>query len=420
MKKIIIKVHKFGPLKNVQFQLAPFMIFTGKSKLGKSYANYLTYYFFNSLLDFEEMTGFYKEFAKDQDSGEFIITEEMLSSYLNEHVENFMRSFLGDPDLECHLEYQFLDFGNPISVSYQKIKVTEEDREKGAKDLVRLTINGDSFSQRVFLSVDTTVALSLKFYIFRILSGYSYMRALLFPPANGALVNADYSIINSVVQDNKRGMYNRFLLDNNYCTTCDETESKSDYFSSIQEIVGGDIITKNNKEYLVLSDGKHINMSAAASSIKEISPLLYLLNNNPEARASVCLEEPEAHLHPSMQIAVADLIAQCINRNYIFTITTHSDYFLDRINQLIKLGNIRAKDKEKFNAYSVKNCISPLVFIDSSMVKAYYFHQENTSSQVIIDDLSINEGGIPMLTFFETVTKMREQDEEINALLFNC
>ena len=44
MEDIRIHIHDFGPLYEVEFQLAPMMIFTGMSSLGKSYANYLAYY----------------------------------------------------------------------------------------------------------------------------------------------------------------------------------------------------------------------------------------------------------------------------------------------------------------------------------------------------------------------------------------
>ena len=49
MKDIKIHIHDFGPLHEVEFQLAPMMIFTGMSNLGKSYANYVAYYTISSI-----------------------------------------------------------------------------------------------------------------------------------------------------------------------------------------------------------------------------------------------------------------------------------------------------------------------------------------------------------------------------------
>ena len=63
---------------------------------------------------------------------------------------------------------------------------------------------------------------------------------------------------------------------------------------------------------------------------------------------SFCFEEPEAHLHPKMQVALADLVAACLNHDIFFQFTTHSDYFLQRLNQLIKLGIVKKKNEGKF------------------------------------------------------------------------
>ena len=162
-----------------------------------------------------------------------------------------------------------------------------------------------------------------------------------------------------------------------------------------------------------------MNMSAAASSIKEISPLLFLLKNRPGKNAAICLEEPEAHLHPSMQIQVADLIAECINNGFLFHITTHSDYFMDRLNQLIKLGNIRKKNETTFKEYCVANGLSEKTFLDGDNVKAYFFHRDDETGKVVIEELPVEEGGIPMKTFYETVEKMRKQDEQIDEMLYS-
>ena len=78
-------------------------------------------------------------------------------------------------------------------------------------------------------------------------------------------------------------------------------------------------------------------LTAAASSIKEMAPFTLLLNKFPVQGLSVLFEEPEAHLHPERQIQVADLIACALNQGCHLQITTHSDYFIKRINNLMKL-----------------------------------------------------------------------------------
>ena len=416
MKKIIIDIHKFGPLQEVSFQVAPFMVFTGMSKLGKSYANYLVYYLFTNLSDLRECTKLYESLIGKESSGSFTLSSDFLSTYLHNNVTAFMRALLGDPTIECNVDFLFPEFGEPLHVEYQEVAATEEEIEKRLGYTVNISINGKEESRNIILNTAFTVGgYSLKVLSRRLLEDF-YYHALIFPPANGALINVDYSLTNSI---NRDGMYGRFLLDNDYCTSIIFTDEQSTYLNQIKKITDGDVVKEEGKEFLVLDEGKHVNMSAAASSIKEISPLLFLLKNHPIINVAICLEEPEAHLHPSMQIQVADLIAECINNDFLFHITTHSDYFMDRLNQLIKLGNIRKKNETTFKEYCTANGLSEKTFLDGDNVKAYFFHRDDETGKVVIEELPVEEGGIPMKTFYETVEKMRKQDEQIDEMLYS-
>ena len=416
MKKIIIDIHKFGPLQEVSFQVAPFMVFTGMSKLGKSYANYLVYYLFTNLSDLRECTKLYESLIGKESSGSFTLSGDILSTYLHNNVTAFMRALLGDPTIECDVDFRFPEFGEPLHVTYQEITATREEKEKRLGNTLNISINDRENRENIIFNTVFTVGRYCQTKLSHRLLKSNYPAALIFPPANGALINTNYSLTSAI---NRDGMYDRFLLDNDYCTSIWSTGEPSPYLNQIKKITDGDVVKEEGKEFLVLDGGEHVNMSAAASSIKEISPLLFLLKNHPGTNAAICLEEPEAHLHPSMQIQVADLIAECINNGFLFHITTHSDYFMDRLNQLIKLGNIRKKDEATFKEYCTANGLSEKTFLDGDNVKAYFFHRDDETGKVVIEKLPVEEGGIPMKTFYETVEKMRKQDEQIDEMLYS-
>ena len=416
MKKIIIDIHKFGPLQEVSFQVAPFMVFTGMSKLGKSYANYLVYYLFTSLLNYKDAEKLGEHLVGKNSSGSFTLSGDFLSTYLHDNVTAFMRALLGDPTIECDVDFLFPEFGESLHVTYQEIAATEEEIEKRLGNMLNISINGKETRGKIIINTAFTVGEYCQVVLSHRLLENFYPTALIFPPANGALINANYSLTSSI---NRDGMYGRFLLDNDYCTSTKVTDEQSTYLDQIKKITDGDVVKEEDKEFLVLNEGKHVNMSAAASSIKEISPLLFLLKNYPDTKVAICLEEPEAHLHPSMQIQVADLIAECINNGFLFHITTHSDYFMDRLNQLIKLGNIRKKNEATFKEYCTANGLSEKTFLDGDNVKAYFFHRDDETGKVVIEELPVEEGGIPMKTFYETVEKMRKQDEQIDEMLYS-
>ena len=58
-------------------------------------------------------------------------------------------------------------------------------------------------------------------------------------------------------------------------------------------------------------------------------------------------------------------------------------------------------------------------FLDGDNVKAYFFHRDDETGKVVIEELPVEEGGIPMKTFYETVEKMRKQDEQIDEMLYS-
>ncbi|MBF1408340.1 MAG: hypothetical protein HXN37_07890, partial [Prevotella histicola] len=157
MKKIIIDIHKFGPLQEVSFQVAPFMVFTGMSKLGKSYANHLVYYLFANLLNYKEAARLGEHLVGKNSSGSFTLSGDLLSTYLHDNVTAFMRALLGDPTIECDVEFLFPEFGEPLHVTYQEVAATEEDIEKRLGYTVSISINGKEESRNIIINTTYTV-----------------------------------------------------------------------------------------------------------------------------------------------------------------------------------------------------------------------------------------------------------------------
>jgi predicted ATPase len=65
----------------------------------------------------------------------------------------------------------------------------------------------------------------------------------------------------------------------------------------------------------------------------------------------VYIEQPEIHLHPRAQAALADIIVAAVNRGVRVTLETHSDLFLRRIQSLVA-EDILAHDKVKLHWFS--------------------------------------------------------------------
>lgn len=102
----------------------------------------------------------------------------------------------------------------------------------------------------------------------------------------------------------------------------------------------------------------------------------------------------------------------------MFQITTHSDYMMQRFNQLLKLGQLKEIGNSLFEDYARKNSLNKDTYLDKNIIKGYYFsHGEN--GVVVITQLKITDDGLPMSTFFDIVTELSRRDDDIDALLDN-
>ena len=179
------------------------------------------------------------------------------------------------------------------------------------------------------------------------------------------------------------------------------------------------MISVDGKQYLQVSEDERIALSAGASSVKDLSPWLFYLKNHWMVPFSFCLEEPEAHQHPSITIQIADVMAMSMHQreSNMFHLTTHSDYLLQRINQLIKLGSIRRKNKSLFKSICAERDLNLNSYLDANDIRAYYF-SKNEKGRTVVESLEVTDEGIPMKSFYEVVSDLDDREEYINAAVY--
>ena len=421
MGTIKIHIHKFGPIRDKIVEFAPFLIFTGNSNLGKSYVNYIFHYLIYSIV--ENMRSFLSE------KGELERIEISLKDvigWLDGNVQQYMRGFLGDSTLECDVHFDITMEPDPHSSKYVIESIQDKiisNKEEAISDILVIKINGQPMF-RSFVQKNTSIkalrnivaSLSLSRYIQEQLFGKYFDDVVILPPSRGVLAGESFSVMDKV--SSSMGMYARFIEVTEKMTKVrPEKKSDSDELAGqIAKLIKGNLIVEKNEKYFVTKDGKKLSLRAAASSIKELSPLLLAVQNRVSDKLSFCMEEPEAHLHPQMQIEIMDFIAYCRNRGMFFQITTHSDYFLQRFNQLIKLGNIRKKSQDKYSELVNKIGVPSDLYMTTEDVKAYFF-EKTGSGDVDIQELQVTDSGIEMVTFFDVVRDIQNVEEEINYYL---
>lgn len=398
---IRIIIDKLGPITDSELVFKPFMVFTGESGLGKSYTALLWYNLITSLTPMR-----LQEFITKKMNGS--VKEELTFKFkdfrmwLNQNTAAFLGYLLGNNNFDCQVNYVFeIDDDKPVEMK----RLHDED----ASGFTRYSINGDI---DVFpLDLEDNVLMmsfSLHGYLSELCFGKNYLRPLILPPARAAFMGANTT--------SPIGMYRDFLAQLDDLKTPSRNISPDNQFfvNYIAKLADGEIVLENGSVFLQFESGEKIPVSAAASSVKELMPFLLMLQNGKIRQYnSLLFEEPEAHVHPKKQFLLMDMLARCCNKGMLIQMTTHSDYLLGRMNQLLVLGKIREKSMEAFEIFCKEHQFNKNLYLHTEQIGGYYFKRENDRVVIEEQDLSL---GLPFNSFENTVKSQMELSADINDL----
>jgi hypothetical protein len=403
---IKILINKLGRIRNAEVVIKPFMVFTGDSGLGKSYTAFLIDYLYNVIAS-DRIKFFVRERMKsmnkdEQDKG-FSFRFGELREWMNNDVSQYLGYLIGNDSFNCDVEYVF-DFPDKevldISVAFPDNYI----RLSIGKKNVFFPKEYDEWENMYCLTINASLCVKLL--------QRQNLKPILLPPARGAFMGTKNA--------ESIGMYKGKLiplLDRLSNAPQRRFADNELFHDAIQRLTGGELIAREGSLYLSLASGQTvIPISAAASSVKELAPLLRLLQIAEYLDDySVLFEEPEAHVHPKNQDALADLIVRMLRHGMQFQITTHSDYLLSRFNQLIRFGKMWLSDKERFELFCEENQIAQDLYLLPDEVAAYYFF-EGADGNVCVNSQETSNG-IPFTTFHDIVTRQERVDEQIESMM---
>ena len=151
----------------------------------------------------------------------------------------------------------------------------------------------------------------------------------------------------------------------------------------------------------VTSEGR-FPMARASSMLSELAPLLLVLRSHFFVD-HLTIDEPEAHLHPAMQMRVASFLANLVNKGLRIVLTTHSDFFVAQFNNMMRVHELPNSAENPFELPS----------IDPSRVRSLRFSRENgacVAQRVDPDRID----GVDESTFTDV---MREQYDTTSQLV---
>lgn len=343
-----ISIKNFGPIDHFEFDLEKDLhVIYGENNIGKSWAISLLYLSLKSWkalanLSTEQFSGI-KEKQKYKVEN---LDKKFLLPETTWEEDEFIR------DLNNSLYNTFTQMKNFISGLEPEIKfitnrftlqITRDDDEEGDEELFfynkgYLFSNldevedspSDDYENVYFLPASKSgiyQVLSNMGNIFAQLAQYSLRDKNLSLPAMNEPVS-DYILNIAGIQSKRQGRFNQLV---------DFLEEK---------VIEGNVIFDDFQKKLKYKSnrtGLVSELHEASSMIAEISPLVaYLKYILPKKNSILFIEEPEAHLHPKVQVEMMKIFVDLAKSGVKVVMTTHSDFMMDTLTNQILEGKIEA------------------------------------------------------------------------------
>jgi len=200
------------------------------------------------------------------------------------------------------------------------------------------------------------------------------------------------------------------FLDQIYSIDKDEHSSMEDLSKEIEnKLASGAIGLIERKEelpeiYFNVKNAGRFPLHRTSSMVSELAPVILMLRYLIEKGDIIILEEPESHLHPKLQIEFAKIVADFIRRGLNVLITTHSDYFVEQLSNIIALSSKSEDIKSKLGYQG-----SSLIY--KNEVAAYRF-LHGAKGYTNINRLKVDESGISEAGFGEIAESLYEESIE--------
>lgn len=414
MKCIKVRIDQLGRIRDSEILVSPLMVFSGESGLGKSYLALLCHYFFELLINTSRLNHFFVDnnidfnvLSKDfKDAGTALeIKKQDLEAWMAKDAILYLRYMLGYDGISGQIEITLPESIPDTMAFTYKNELTGLVNEEDLYTILSLGNLRFRIQEKTQFD-ESPFAFLLRFVMIDYIFGNYQMldSTFVLPPSRGPILTEQ--IIPTT------GIYLEFLND---MTGLNRIKPRPDTASEIvlnlfRTILEGEV-NKEETTYIYTTNDASMPVSAAAASIREIAPLQILAKKQDVSRCAILVEEPEAHLHPLKQRMMADIIGALSHNGAIMQITTHSDYFLRRLNELIMFAKAKktTDDPDKLRTLSEKVNIVEDMSIDESIIGAYLLRKQADNTSIAVkQDIS---NGIPFAAFRDAILdNMNYQD----------
>ena len=153
-------------------------------------------------------------------------------------------------------------------------------------------------------------------------------------------------------------------------------------------------------------------LANTSSTVSELAPVVLFLRHVVERGDVLILEEPEAHLHPAMQVKLIRQLAELVNIGVRVIITTHSEWILE------ELANIMLRSEIPDSKSGIPECKE--IALQPRQVGAWLFEPKKRPKGSIVKEMRIDDGGLFPADFSEVALTLHNEWAEITSQIENA
>ena len=153
--------------------------------------------------------------------------------------------------------------------------------------------------------------------------------------------------------------------------------------------------------------GEEVRLTRAASMVSELAPVVLFLRGGICPGDTLIIEEPEAHLHPGAQTEIALTLAGLVRAGVRIVVTTHSDWLLKEIANLIRIGELKRKGVQKVEKMAPAHWLLP------EEVGTWWFQKDGIVKHIPFDPTE----GIEPKDYEDVADKLYDRSVNLQDLL---
>ncbi len=354
VEKLIIE--NFAGIKYLEIEVKKINIMIGPQASGKSVCAKLLFYF----------KEFITELIKSVEDGQ--TKRQFDSSYSRKFKEYFPPKYWGDYDFKLKHEINdyfiqvsrysksslVIDYSDRYRLALSKLRKNYQSTKKVILDPMKFNplniVDNRSDLMEIFeedLGIKPTF---VQYFIPAVRSFFSYIEKNVFSILSNQIFLDPFIIKFGKVYELMKSITHIPDFEDIY-----KKNMNTEIQRLVEKILCGKYIFENGEDFLEFADGRKIRISNCSSGQQETLPLVIILLILPFIKTimpwlqpinrgqTIYIEEPEAHIFPTAQKSIVELMATVFNSDpddLQFFITTHSPYILTATNNLLQAGLI--------------------------------------------------------------------------------